>query len=365
MKRLKYIVMLATSVVMAISMAACGEKNPVDKPDNGGEEDNKLVLPDGTIVLNSCAGGIYFGDFWDEGIGDYYFLLTNDTKIGQNEQGFDVPCTPGRWLVSIDIWGALSEDHTNPIVPEGTYNLADHRGPNVLTKEFTVATHNVEQVGEQFRILDHVMQEGTLVVKHTEKGYKVDAQFTTTFGEELKFTFEGAITLDDKSDDEPYEPGIKGDVVIEPVMATCYTFREYDNCDNIVLMLFDTTNLTYDNVHVAEPGMKLHLSIFTEPGVGLSGRFVPGTLSESGILTKEPNVFYPGRFYTATIALGSFLERINDDEQMSVEMAALQDGWLEITPNEDGTHTIVGEFITQSDGIVSCNWTGVVQPHRY
>lgn len=356
--------MLATSVVMAISMAACGEKNPVDKPDNGGEEDNKLVLPDGTIVLNSCAGGIYFGDFWDEGIGDYYFLLTNDTKIGQNEQGFDVPCTPGRWLVSIDIWGALSEDHTNPIIPEGTYNLADHRGPNVLTKEFTVATHNVEQVGEQFRILDHIMQEGTLVVKHTDKGYKVDAQFVTTSGQELKFTFEGGITLEDKSDDEEYDPGLKGDVVVEPAMASYFTYAEYDNCDNLVLMLFTTTNLTYDNTHVAEPGMKLHLDIFTEHGAGLSGTFRPGTVSEVGIITKEPNVFYPGKFYNEAFALGSFLERVNDDEQMSVEMAILEDGELVITPNEDGTHTIVGEFITQSGDTVSCNWTGVVKPHN-
>lgn len=357
------------SLAMAVTFAlpACDKpnddpNNEIQEPEEPEEPEDKLVLEDGTIVLTRCAGGIYFGDFWDEGIGDYYFLLTNDEHIGQTEQGFDVPMTPGRWLLFIDVWGALSEDHTNPIVPAGTYTWSQKRGENVLTADFTIATENAEQVGDQFRIVDHYFKDGVVVVEHTDKGYKIDARLTTTEGKEMKFTFEGEMTLEDKSDDEVYDPGIKDDVTISPVVARSYLYQSYENCDRHVLMLFDSSNLTYDNIHVNEPGMKLHLSLFNDPGAGLTGTYRAGEFTTGDILIKEPGVFYPGRMYGASTALGSFLERVNKD--LSVEYAVLTDGEITITENSDGTHTVVGTLISDKGAKVSCNWTGVVTPHH-
>ncbi len=348
-------------LLATLALVACND-TPDDQPNNEKENPKEeLVLPDGTIVLNNCAGGIYFGNFWDEGIGDYYFLLSNDTSFGQTEAGFDVPMTPGRWLLYIDVWGALSEDHTNPIVPEGTYTWSEQRGPNVLTAGYTLATENVEKVGDQYRIVDHYFQDGTVVVKHTDKGYKIDASFVTVEGEPMKFTFEGEITLEDKSDDEEYNPELDGDVTVNPTTARTYLYESYENCDRHVLMLFTTDNLTYDNIHVNEPGIKLHLGLYNQPGAGIAGHYEAGYVNEVGILTKEPGVFYPGRMYGATTALGSFLERVNDD--LSVEYAVLVDGTIDITDNGDGTHTVVTNLITGNDGKVSCNWTGVVVPH--
>lgn len=346
-------------LLAATTLFACNNDNPTTDPEEPEEE--KLVLEDGTIVLNRCAGGIYFGDFWDEGIGDYYFLLTNDEKIGQTEAGFDVPMTPGRWLLMIDVWGALSEDHTNPIVPEGTYHWNEERGENVLTAGYTLATENVEQVGEQFRIVDHYFSDGTVTVEHTTKGYKVAATFTTTEGKEMKFIFEGEMTLEDKSDDEEYNPELDGDVTVNPVIGRTYLYESLENCDRHVLMLFSSTNLTYDNIHVNEPGMKLHLGLYNHPGAGLAGSYVVGTLNEADILIKEPGVFYPGRMYGSSTALGSFLEVVRDD--LSVEYAVLVDGELTITENADGTYTVVGEFLSGNDGTISCNWTGEIVQH--
>lgn len=362
MKLTKKLAMMFMALTATFVMFSCGEPDNTDPTPNSGKDPDQggEIVDDGTIVLNSCAGGIYFGDFWDEGYADYYFLLTDDTQIGQTEQGFDVPMTPGCWLLSIDIWGAISEDHTNPIVPEGTYTLGDKRGMNVLTSEFTVATQNEEKVGDLYRITDHAFTAGTLVVKHTDKGYKVDATLTTTTGEEMKFSYEGAITLEDKSNDEEYNPELDGDVTIEPEIARTYFSKSYDNCDRHVLMLFTSDNLSYDNIHVNEAGMKLQLTLFTEPGVGLEGDYIEGTLDESDFVIEEPGVFYPGRMY-GTTALGSFLERVNSD--LSVEYAVLVEGSLSITANADGTHTIVGEFLSGNDGTITCNWTGVIEPH--
>ncbi len=354
----------------ALAMVACGptptpepepEPNENNKNDENNNNEDRFVLEDGTILLTDCPGGIYFGDFWDEGIADYYFLLTNDTKIGQTEQGFDVPMTPGRTLLFIDIWADLSKDHTNPIVPEGTYRMGDKRGQNVLTSEFTLATQNLEKVGEQYRIVDIYFSDGTLVVTHTDNGYRMEASFTTSDGEPMKFLFEGEVTLEDKSNDEEYNPELDGDYEMVPSVGRTYLYESYENCDRHVLMLFTSDNLTYDKIHVNEPGAKIQLSLFNDPGKGLAGTYRAGDVSDSGILTKEPGVFYPGRMYGATTALGSFLERVNDD--MSVEYAVFVDGELTITENGDGTHTIVGSFTSGNDGTVSVNWTGSLIDH--
>lgn len=356
---MKKIRLFATLLMATLALTSCGGDENDGIVDEGGSE----VPNDGTIVLTNCAGGIYFGDFWDEGYGDYYFLLTNDTQIGQTEQGFDVPMTPGCYLLYIDVWGALSADHTNPIVPEGTYTLGDQRGMNVLTSDFTLLTENVEKVGEQFRIVDHYFSEGTVVVTHTAEGYKVEANFVTTEGVEIKFRYEGAITLEDKSDDEEFNPGVDENITINPVVASYFTYESTDTYDNVVLMLFTTEELTYDNMHVNEPGMKLHLDIYTQPQGGIAGSYTVGELNDKGMLeNKEAGVIYPGKLYS-TMALGSHIEVVNNDESMSVENGVIVDGTLTITDNGDGTHTIVGEFITAKETTVSCNWTGVVAPY--
>lgn len=355
MKLNKLFFLLAT---LAATLVAC---NPAPTPNDEPKDEDKLVLEDGTIVLNRCAGGIYFGDFWDEGIADYYFLLTNDDELGLTEAGFEVPMNPGRWLLFIDVWGALSEDHTNPIVPEGTYHWGEQRANGVLTSSFTLATENVEKVGEQYRIVDHYFSDGSLVVTHTEKGYKVEASFTTLEGEPMKFIFEGEMTLDDKSNDEEYNPELDDDVVVNPVIGRTYLYESLDNCDNHVLMLFSTNNLTDDKVHVAEAGVKLHLDLYNHPGAGLAGTYTVGEVNEVGILTEEPGVFYPGRMYGVAFALGSFLERVNED--MSVEFAVLEDGQVTITENADGTYTVEGEFVSGNETSISCSWTGVIVSH--
>lgn len=351
--------MFALLMGAAVMFACNNTPTPEPEPEPTPEED-KLVLEDGTIVLNRCAGGIYFGNFWDEGIADYYFLLTNDEHIGQTAQGFDVPATPGRTLLYIDLWGALSEDHRNPIVPEGTYRWGDKRGENVLTSEFTLATQNLEQVGEQFRIVDHYFSDGTVTVEHTAKGYKVAANFTTLSGEEMKFIFEGEMVLEDKSDDEEYNPELDGDVTVEPVMGHTYLYEDNGEWANHVLMLFSSEILTSDKIHVGEPGMKLHLDLYNNTGKDLAGHYVAGELNEVGMLIEEPGVFYPGRMYGADTALGSFLEVVKEDG--SIEYAILEDGEVTITENGDGTYSVVGEFISGNEGTISCNWTGVVEP---
>lgn len=359
MKKLYVLFSLLLLSALPLLLAACSDEATPSNENQPAE--------DGIIRLHNAVGGFYFGNVWDEGTADYYFLLSNDTQFGQTEQGFDVPMTPGCWLLYIDLWGAVSEDHTRPIIPSGTYTWNDKSGPEgrtefSLTSEYTLATLNQEKVGDQYRIVDYFFQNGTVVVELTLVGYRIDATFTTTDGEELHFVYEGPITLEDQSDDEPWEPGLKEDVTIEPVLATSYCYSANETYENHVLMLFDTENLSEDGMHVNEPGCKLHLDLYTAPGAELVGTYRPGEMKANGVLVAEPGVFYPGLLYSETIALGSHLEKVYED--YSVEMGILEDGEVTITKDEQNNYTIVGEFTTPLGYTIDVNWTGVLTAHN-
>ena len=358
----KKIFSLLMAFAVAFTMFSCDRPNN-EGPNNetpGGEE----IPDDGSIELTSNFSGYYFGNFWDDGIGGYYFILTNDTQLGVNAAMQEVPMTPGCWLLCVELWGDLSADSANAVVPEGTYKFAQRHGEkNIFTSEYTVATYNAEKVGDLYRIQNTFFKDGTITIEHTDKGCKMVANLVSTEGEELKFTYEGPITMEDQSDDEPYNPGLERDLVVEPVIASYYTYQTTSDYSEIVLMLFDTTNLTYDNMHPYEPGMVLHLEFYTEPNASLAGTYTVGELSDKGILlNKEPGIFYPGRLYSQ-MALGSHLEVVNNDAEMSVEYGVLIDGSFTITENGDGTHTIVGKLLTSKETTVSCNWTGIFEPY--
>lgn len=371
MKNVKNIFAILAMAIVALLLPSCEKPSEEGAANNGVDSNGETIvrpdgtidttLPDGTIRLNSCGGGIYFGDFWDEGIGDYYFLLTNDPELGYNANYEEVPMHPGGWLLFIDVWAALSVDHTNPIVPEGTYTLGAGRGENVMTKEFTIATNNVEKVetedGPRYRIKNHFFQSGTLVVEHTEKGYKLTADYVTTEGISLSFVYEGPITMEDKSDDEVYDPSIKEDISLKPVQARSYLYKTYDKADNHVLMLFDVEELAEDNSNVAAPGQKLQLDLFNTIGAGLAGTYTVGTDPAN---YKTPGVIYPGS-YKANMAMGSFVARLNKDN--SVSYAIVKGGTVTITENGDGTHTVVCDLTNEHGNKITCNWTGVIADH--
>lgn len=374
MKKIFRLFAAAGLVVASLSMGACSdEETPSNNNNNSGPNDQTDIIPnngvgeDGKIHLHDSFGGIYFGDFWDLGIGDYYIMLTND-EVGLTGNGDPAPMHQGGWILYLDFWGDLSVDHTNPILPEGVYTLANNRGPNVLTAGYTLATNNVERVevdGEyRYRIVDVLFTGGTATVTHIENGYRVEATLLNVADQPIEFIYEGEISFEDKSDDEEFSTSINWDVDIHPIQANTYKSGSDETYDRHVLRLFDVETITEDGVHPGEPGMKLQLTLFTEPGAeNLAGSYRPGNLSDKGILEKVPGVFYPGQ-YSGTTALGSFLEYLGDDYQ-TVLYSVLQEGELTITENPNGTFTVVGDFISETGNTVTCNWTGEIEQFRF
>lgn len=326
--------------------------------------ENNGVGADGKIALNSVAYACYLGNVWDNGVGDYYIMLTNDT-LGMGANGFEVPMHQGGWILYLDLWAALSANTSKAVLPEGTYTLGNSRGIGCLYNEFSLATNNVEQVlvdGQWlYRIKDIYFKEATAVVKHTSKGYRIETNVVTSTDTELSFVYEGEIAFEDQSDDEEWLPALDMDINLEPVYGNIRFYESIPsaNCDNYVISLFNVADLTEDKVHPnVIGGIKLMLDIYPELGKGVTGTYHIGTLSdEKYLLKKEPWVYYPG-CYWGTMALGTFVEYINQDG--TALYSVVKGGTLTITENEDNTYTIVADFVTERGKKITCNWTGAL-----
>lgn len=381
-------VMLALAVV---TFASCGpDVDPVepDTPEveNGGttdEEEGKeegkedvdntdpnapAIIPnngigeDGKIALNSVAYACYFGNVWDTGVADYYMILTND-DLATGANGFEVPLHQGGWLLYLDLWSYMSKDTANAVLPEGEYTFGSGRDMWCFYHEFSLAVNNKEQVlvdgTYKYRIQDHGFQSGTVKVTHVAAGYHIEAEVVTLTGETYSFVYEGAITFDDESDDEEWRTALDMDINLEPAYGALKFYSSYEsaNCDNYVIELFNTTELTSDKVHPnVLGGVKLQLDIYPEFGKGVTGEYVIGTLTDDKyLLEKEPWVYYPG-CYWGTMALGTFVEYVDVDG--TVLYSVVKDGILKITENADGTYTINVDFTTERQKKITCNWTG-------
>ena len=364
--------LLVVAALVATTFMACN-------PDNGGENggggtptpdtpeviENNGVGADGKIELNSVACAYYLGNVWDNGVADYYFMLTNDT-LGMGSNNFEVPMHQGGWILYLDLWSVISPDTANAVLPEGTYTFGNSRDFGCFYNEYSLATNNVEQVlidGEwKYRIKDIFFQSGTVNVKHTSKGYLIETSVVTTSGEELNFIYEGDIVFEDQSDDEEWRPALDKDIDLTPTTGSIRFYESYasSNCDNYVIMLFNTENLTEDKIHPnVAGGIRLVLDIYPELGKGVTGSYKIGTLSdEKYLLKKEPWVYYPG-CYWGTMALGTFVEYVDTDG--SVKYSVVKSGDLAITENGDGTYTIAADFVTERDKKITCNWTGSLE----
>ena len=348
-----------------------GEEGGNEGGNEGGEDETPAVIPnngigeDGVIALNQAYTSYYLGDVWDTGVADYYLILSND-ELGQNATtGFEVPLHQGGWILYLDLWSTISQDTANAVLPEGTYTFGHGRDMWCFYDEFSLATNNYEQVktdeGWRYRIKDIFFKSGTVEVAHVEAGYLITAEVTTTSGEILSFRYEGPVAFEDQSDDEEWRVSIDEDVDVKAVYGTVNHYSSYEdsNCDNYVVQLFNVTELTSDKMHPnVAGGMKLMLDIYPELGKGIAGTYEIGTLSdEKYLLKKEPWVYYPG-CYWGTIALGTFLELVEEDG--TVLYSVVKSGTLTITDNADGTNTIVADFVTERGKKLTCNWTGTL-----
>lgn len=344
------------SLLAAVALFALPACERGDEGGNGGDKKD-------VIVLDRQFLGYYFGkvwDFQDEQHADYYLILAKG-EVGQSVQtGLEVPMEVGGWVLFLDLWAEASEDTANAVIPEGEYTFSDQRDMFIVYDQYSIATANVEKVGNQYRILDRQFTGGTVNVEHTSKGYLIEACFTTIIDDEeveLNFKYEGAIKFDDKSDDEPWDPGMNEDFNIFPISATVDTRdKAADGVTTHIVRLFDT-KMSEDGTHPGATGHMISLTLYTELGADFVGSYVPGTMKDNGVMIKEAGVFYPGKFY-GSVPLGSIIERVHADQ--TTESDILTGGTINVRKTASSEYAFDIDLTTGKGHKVTCDWVGKV-----
>ena len=144
------------------------------------------------------------------------------------------------------------------------------RADGTFDLEHTLVTCNLEQVGEQFLIKDILFSDGTITVEHTANGYKFTASMTTTEGDVMNFSYEGAMTLQDKSgesDDEPEDNVIRENLQIDVKRVTDQQYDEGESgVDTHVLRCFNVDRIADNGINPYSAGTKLQIGLYTAPG---------------------------------------------------------------------------------------------------
>lgn len=334
------------SCVMLLGMIvaipqACSSDDEETKPVDPAPDESVIEVELDRYLEES---GLYFGDFWKEGYGNYYFELANG-EVGLASEIETVPMNPGDYILSLDMWGDLSADHTHPILPEGIYTASQGRANHTFNLQHTLAIFNREQVGTQFKI-DYIrFTDGTVTVKHVVEGYDIRARFETEAGEVYDFSYTGSVDIADWSDDEKETWEIGQDVTMEPTAVTKTKWEDPEG-DNYYLRCFDA-EITDDGLHCKNPGTKLQISLWVERGADFTGTFTVGE-------RKVPGHVGPGERF-AMGAVESYCERVMPD--LSVKYSLITGGKVKIDRNADDTYTFDADFTTPDGFTVKGHWT--------
>ena len=228
----KNLIYTLLAVVAVAILPACEGS---EKGGNGGKGDENV------IILDRQGAAYYLGKVWDfqgEEHADYYVVLSN-CEIGQSVQtGLEVPMEVGGWLLFLDLWAEASEDTANAVLPEGEYTFSNNRDMYVAYDQYTIATANIEKVGNQYRILDRQFKGGSVTVEHTSKGYAIEAVMMTTIdGKDTELTFKKLEDVSKLLLGRPELPYI----ATNPDYVCPTEFGSVPDCGSVCDMIFNAT----------------------------------------------------------------------------------------------------------------------------
>mgnify|MGYP007028757585 CR=1 FL=1 len=174
-----------------------------------GEPDPEPV-PGETIVLNRVTEAAYKAYAGSGGSSNYYIGLSN-TDFSVSETGEQVPTAPGM-IVYLDLYGTVSLNADEAILPEGVYTLSSRMTSGTADPDYTWA----REMKEDGEIVYRKPAEGKIQVKHTQAGYLIECSFVMGTPEEnFDVKYEGEIAFTNRTDPSGEQP-----VITEPVDVT-------------------------------------------------------------------------------------------------------------------------------------------------
>lgn len=246
-------ILCAMAAILTLGLAACSDNDPVTPlAPPAPEEEAPYIVDVKSENYSMYVGGNVIG----EGIGNYYFVLSNAT-CELNEREFPMPVTDGDMLV-LDLYATINGEGEVSI-PEGEYRLGYQYNPFTFNVDNTMVIRNTEA-----KIQYEAVVGGTiLVTKNGTDNTELRCELELASGEVTVYHFTGKLAFEDITDTWGSKSTLKVDLIdteFTDTWAVYYGNMFETNTGNFMLYFY--TDGFADNMK--QPGSMLALCLFSD-----------------------------------------------------------------------------------------------------
>lgn len=308
---------------------------------------------EGPIVFDRQAAGGYYPTE-SSYIGEFLLVLAD----GETTEAGGVYATTGAGrAMSIDLYQmAVSNPNTTITLPARDYRYATNKG---LTTFDPVKTYCMVNDGKG-NITRTDFKAGTISVKKAGSTYTITATLTTTDDEEFTASYEGPLTIENKTPSEiPDLPTLDKDVTnLSFIRALGKYYSDSDTADQCIVNLYDVEpTISYGSDYLGQAGHLVSLDLST--AVSTEMQLQEGTYNVSA--SGTPGSYEAGRqteFMDTKLPVGTYCEERNDNFQSFYGFVA--SGTVTITKSGSG-YRFVLDFTTDKGHKVSGTYEGNVE----
>ncbi|WP_302289690.1 hypothetical protein [Alistipes finegoldii] len=308
---------------------------------------------EGPIMFDRQAAGGYYPTE-SSYIGEFLLVLAD----GETTEAGGVYATTGAGrAMSIDLYQmAVSNPNTTITLPARDYRYATNKG---LTTFDPVKTYCMVNDGKG-NITRTDFKAGTISVKKAGSTYTITATLTTTDDEEFTASYEGPLTIENKTPSEiPDLPTLDKDVTnLTFIRALGKYYSDSATADNCIVNLYDVEpTISYGSDYLGQAGHMVSLDLST--AVSTEMQLQEGTYSVS--TSGAPGSYaagYQTEFMDTMLPVGTYCEERNDNFQSFYGFVS--SGTVTITKSGSG-YRFVLDFTTDKGHKVSGTYEGKVE----
>lgn len=303
------------------------------------------------ITLTDEIKGNYFEGLKSQsskGAANYYLILTNDELEVSEEQQY-MPTNVGGVVFSLDIYGTDSEDKTNAVIPEGTYDLTETTAAGTADLQTTFA----RVMNPDGEIEYKTVKSGTVSVAHTADGYAIKGTFLSDQGETFTIRYDGALAFENKSESSQ-DNLMKEDVDNTVFKGVTITAHGGDaDYNRFTLQLFDGT----ENGGLISDGVVVNVDLFSTSSDDGGLTIADGTYSASADYEQidkfQPMTFLSGACYTVIgypLNIGTYIQDLRHGAETGTTLYGYANQGT-VTVRRDGEKYNIKLDLTTRNGI--------------
>ena len=245
-------ILYAIAACLSLGLTACSDDDPATPLDPPAQQEEQEYVVDVKSENYSMYVG---GNVISEGIGNYYFVLSNAT-CELNEREFPMPVTDGDMVV-LDLYASIGSEGQTAI-PEGEYRLGYQYNPFTFNVDNTMVIRNTEA-----KIQYEAVVGGTVSVTKEENGSTdLRCKLELASGEVTVYHFNGQLAFEDITDTWGSKSTLKVDMIDTEFTDTwaVYYGNMFETKTGNFMLYFYTDGFA-DNMK--QPGSMLALCLFS------------------------------------------------------------------------------------------------------